>query len=151
MKTPLRAILLILGFEKLRTLPYDDGVGVWTVGWGHALGKVRPPAKPITEDEAAVLFEADLDRAERDVLAVVKVPLSAFQLGALVSFVFNVGGGAFASSTLLRRLNAGEFAAVPEELMRWTKGTVKGQKVELAGLVRRRTAEATLWRLGSDS
>lgn len=71
----------------------------------------------------------------------VTVPLQQHQVDALVSFVFNVGGGAFAESTLLRELNAGHYDAVPRELPRWVKADGK----TLAGLVRRRQAEGTLF------
>jgi lysozyme len=69
------------------------------------------------------------------------VPLNDNQFAALVSFVFNVGETAFAKSSLLKKLNAGDHAAVPKELMRW----VKAAGIQMDGLVRRRLAESDLW------
>ena len=71
----------------------------------------------------------------------ITVPVNDNQFSALVSFVFNIGVGAFKRASLLRKLNAGDYAAVPKELMRWVRA---GGKV-LAGLKRRREAEARLW------
>jgi hypothetical protein len=76
----------------------------------------------------------------------VTVPLSQNQFDALVSFTFNVGEGALAKSTLLKKLNAGKYSEVPAELMKWTKGGGR----ELPGLVRRRRAECALWRSVND-
>ncbi len=75
------------------------------------------------------------------------MPLSDCQYAALVSFVFNAGAGALRSSTLRRRLNAGDYDCVPSELAKWVKATDPntGRKVSLAGLVRRRAAEGELW------
>ena len=67
------------------------------------------------------------------------------QFDALVSFVFNVGAGAFGGSTLLRRLNQGEYKAVPAELMRWVNSGGR----PLPGLVRRRQAEGVLFSRGA--
>ncbi len=131
-------------WEGLRLDAYRDGGGVWTIGYGHtaAAGAPRPEAgMTITEVEAERILRADLAWAERAVERHVAVPLGEGQFGALVSFVFNVGETAFAGSTLLRRLNAGDYAAVPEQLQRWVHDG--GRRVE--GLVNRRAAEAGLW------
>lgn len=73
--------------------------------------------------------------------SLVKVPLTAHQMGALVSFAYNVGMGALGSSTLLRLLNAGQYDAAAKQFARWNKA---GGRV-LAGLTRRRAAEAALF------
>ena len=91
------------------------------------------------------LLEADLSKAATVVRRYVRVPLSAPQEAALIDFVFNLGEGNFASSTLLRVLNAGDYAAVPAQLRRWTKGRVKGVLTDLPGLIDRREAEVKLW------
>ena len=77
---------------------------------------------------------------EADVKRLVDVPLTQYQFDALVSFVFNLGSGAFGGSTLLKKLNAGDYSAVPAQLMRWNKA---GGRV-LRGLTRRRQAEIDL-------
>ena len=73
-----------------------------------------------------------------------KVPLNQAQFDALVSFAFNLGAGALETSTLLKKLNAGKYAAVPQEFEKWVKAGGK----TLPGLVRRRTAEAQLFEKG---
>ncbi len=135
-------------WEGLRLTAYKDSVGVWTIGYGHTGADVKP-GMTITNARADELLKSDLRTAERAVDNAVTVPLSDNQFGALVSFVFNVGVGAFNGSTLLRKLNAGDYASVPSELARWNKGTIKGKKVVIPGLVNRRAAEIGLWATGS--
>lgn len=143
-------LALIKQWEGLRLTSYKDVVGVWTVGYGSTGTHVRPNMT-ITKQEADQLLIADLDRFERAVDKLVKVSLTDNQFAALVSFAFNVGEGkdGFATSTLLRKLNRGDYAAVPAELAKWVNGTVKGKKVRIEGLVNRRAAEAGLWARGS--
>lgn len=99
----------------------------------------------ITEEEAEQLLKDDLDRFERVVQDKVTVPLTDNQFAALVSFAFNVGTGAFQRSTLLRKLNAGGYDAVPEQLARWVHAGGR----RLQGLANRRAAEAGLWARGA--
>lgn len=130
---------LIQDFEGLRLSAYDDGVGVWTIGYGHTKG-VRPGDR-ITKEQAEKYLFDDLEDAERAVARLAGVPLTDNQFSALASFVYNVGAGAFQTSTLLSRLNAGDYGSVPAQLKRWNRA---GGRV-LAGLTRRREAEARLW------
>lgn len=125
----------------------DPVKGTVTIGYGHTNLSDRPPrivpGMRMTKPEAErVLREVLRDLYEREVKRLVKVPLYQHEFDALVSFVYNVGGGNLGKSTLLRRLNKGEYDAVPAEFMKWTKS--KGR--ELRGLVRRRRAEAEMWR-----
>ena len=145
MKVSAAGINLIKEFEGVRLKAYKCPAGVYTIGVGHTSAAGPPVVKPgmeITNAQAMKILAQDLVQFEDGVEAAVKVPLSQNQFDALVSFAFNVGLGAFQKSTLLRKLNAGQYDAVPAELMKWTKagGT------ELPGLVRRRRAEAALWR-----
>ena len=87
-------------------------------------------------------MRSDLERFERGVNGLVKVELTKNQFDVLVSFAYNCGLGSLKKSTLLKRVNAKRFDDVPAELMKWTRG---GGKV-LPGLVRRRRAEAEMWR-----
>lgn len=146
---------LLKEYEALRLKAYDDETGepvdpgdpvhgTLTIGWGHTGDDVRPGME-ITEEEAEKLFDGDLDWAERAVNSQVKVSLSQHQFDALVSFTYNVGVGALAESTLLRKLNKGRYGAVPGELARWDKRTVDGKKVQSAGLANRRAKEAAMW------
>lgn len=139
MKTSLAGIELIKEFESLRLSAYLCPANVWTIGWGHTEG-VRK-GDTITRAQADAYLAGDLFGFEQDVDRLVKVPLTQSQFDALVSFAFNIGVDALAKSTLLRKLNSGQYDAVPLELARWNKA---GGKV-LPGLVRRRKAEAELW------
>jgi lysozyme len=130
---------------------YDDPAGHCTIGIGHLvhLGRCdgREPAefkRGIARERAFELLQQDAAEVARAVVRHVRVPLKQHQFDALCSFGFNCGTGAIATSTLTRRLNAGEFAAVPHELNRWVKAG--GQT--LPGLVRRRKAEGRLFSRG---
>ncbi len=137
------SLALIKRWEGLRLSAYQCAAGVWTIGYGHTAGV--KPGDTITEDEALRLLLADLRAAEETVERLVHVPLTDNRFGALTSFVFNVGQDAFARSTLLRKLNAGDYEAVSGELARWTRA---GGRV-VQGLVNRRAAESGLWVRGA--
>lgn len=134
---------LIVTFEGEKLTSYLDTGGVWTIGVGHTSDSkfTVKRGQTITKALSRELLYHDLKEAEGFVKALVKVPLNENQYGALVSFTFNVGGVAFKSSTLLRKLNAGDYKAVPSELMKWVNDNGK----RLDGLVRRRSAEGALW------
>ena len=101
----------------------------------------------ITEGQAERLLKDDLDRFEKRVSSLVKVPLTDNQFSALVSFDFNTG--ALHSSTLLKKLNQKKYEEVPNELMKYVKATVNGSKRTVTGLVNRRSAEVGLWARGA--
>lgn len=107
----------------------------WTIGWGHTSNVTE--GMVITEVQAEAFLRSDLGWAEDAVNAKVKVGLTQHHFDALVSFVFNIGAGAFSSSTLLRKLNAGDYAGAANEFPRWNKQ--KGKV--LGGLVTRRAME----------
>jgi len=135
--------------------PYLDPVGIWTIGWGHAIrdgadflrgaeNKARANALypgGITLAQAETLLKADVFDTCRDVQAVVNVPINDNQFAALVSFTYNVGIGNLKSSTLLKHVNAQRFTEAAGEFPKWNKSA--GQV--LAGLTRRRVAEAALF------
>lgn len=129
---------LIKSFESLQTKAYKDAVGILTIGYGSTGPHVKP-GMVISAAQADALLLSDLDRFEARVERLVKVALTDNQFAALVSFDFNTG--AIDTSTLLKKLNAGNYAAVPTELARWNKA---GGRV-LNGLTRRRAAEGALW------
>ncbi|RDD82426.1 lysozyme [Dyella tabacisoli] len=133
-------IALIQRFEGCRLVAYRDSVGVWTIGYGHTGPDVQP-GMSIDAAQADSLLQADLAHATAAILSLVTVPLRQPQLDALASFVFNLGAKAFAGSTLLRKLNAGDYAGAAAEFPRWSNAG--GQPV--AGLLRRRIAERTLF------
>lgn len=137
---------LIKEFEGLeKRLPngkiaaYLDPIEIPTIGYGHIKGVFL--GQVITREQAEQFLREDLQEAEAAVSDLVKVNLTDNQFAALVSFVFNLGAGALASSTLLRELNAGNYQAAADQLLRWVNAG--GQR--LAGLVRRRAAERQLF------
>lgn len=139
MKTSQKGINLIKEFEGLELTAYRCAAGVLTIGYGHTGRDVRS-GLTITEQEAEELLVKDLAIFEDAVNDLVKVPVTQSIFDALVSFTFNVGEGAFSTSTLLRKLNQRKYAEALDQLLRWDKaGTVK-----LPGLTRRREAERKL-------
>ena len=138
---------LIEGFEGLYLHAYHgaaDVPGLLTIGYGHT-SEAGPPTvvagQTITKQEADDILRADLSKVEDEVEKLVKVPLNDNQFAAIVSFTFNCGGGALAGSSLLRRLNAGNYASVPDSLMSWVNSNGRRQE----GLVSRRQREGLLF------
>ena len=145
MKTSDHGIAFIKRWEGVRLKAYRCSANVLTIGVGHtaAMGDPKPvDGMKITEAEAEAILRRDLGSIERDVEKAVTVHVNQRQFDTLVSFVFNVGIGAFHKSTLLKKLNASRYDEVPSELMKWTRA---GGRV-VQGLVNRRKAEADLWR-----
>lgn len=145
-----QGIELIKRFEGLHKAQPDGTVasyrcpaGKWTIGYGSTKG-VRSGMK-ITPEEAEALLLKDIKEHEHIVKQHVTVPLTQGQYDALVSFVFNLGGPNFRSSTLLKKLNRGLYDEVPEQFMRWNKARVDGVLTPLKGLTRRRAAEAAIF------
>ncbi|MFW2152803.1 lysozyme [Acinetobacter gyllenbergii] len=144
MKTSQVGIDLISSFEDTKLQAYDDGVGVWTIGIGTTVypnGVKVKKGDTCTLDQAKSYFAHDLKRFEASVNNLVKVPLSQNQFDALVSLTYNIGQTAFSKSTLLKKLNAKDYAGAADQFPRWNKG---GGKV-MKGLVRRRDAERALF------
>lgn len=138
-------------WEGLRLKAYKDSVGVWTIGYGHTSSAGSPVVKEglvITEEEAEKILLKDLKVFEKAVKESVTVPLNENQYWTLVSFCYNVGETRFKSSTLVKKLNKGEYSEVPKELMKWVYGTENGVKVKIKGLVNRRASECGLWSIG---
>ncbi|ERK18600.1 Mur1 [Pantoea sp. AS-PWVM4] len=135
MKTSNAGMELIKRSEGLELKAYRDSVGVLTIGYGHTFG-VKPD-DVVTPLQAEKFLRDDLSVAELTVNTSVKVKITQGQFDAMVSFVFNLGAGNFVKSTLLRKLNAGDYKGAAAEFGKWT---FAGKK-ELPGLVRRRAAE----------
>lgn len=137
-------LALVKQWDGLKTKAYRDVAGIWTVGYGHTSAAGAPAVTPnmaITEAEAEKILRADLAKFEDQVSRLVKVPLSDNQF-AVLDFDFNTGR--LGKSTLLKRLNAGDYDAVPAGPMKWVNAG--GKRVK--GLVNRRSAEAGLWAKG---
>ena len=138
-------------WEGLRLEAYPDpgsrDGNPWTIGYGHTSDGFLRVAKGllITQAQAESALRHDAGEAAAAINRLVKVRLTDNQRGALISFVFNVGIGAFGKSTLLKKLNGGDYNSVPVELARWNKNDGK----VMAGLTNRRSAEAGLWAKGA--
>lgn len=135
---------LIRRFEGFRGEAYRDAVGVWTIGYGHTTMAGPPRVTPglrLSREEAAAILARDVEKFSVGVRQAVTVPLNEAQFSALVSFAYNVGLGALRSSSVLKAVNAGDFAAVPQRLALWVKAGGRA----LPGLVKRRAAEGALF------
>jgi Phage-related lysozyme (muraminidase) len=144
---------LIKRFESFRANLCNDAAGHCTIGYGTLVHKGRcdgrdseaPYTNGVTQERATNLLTQRAEEFGRTVNDAVTVELNQNQFDALVSFVYNIGSGSFQSSTLLRVLNQGNYAAVPTEIKKWTKAHANSRLVELPGLVTRREAEAQLF------
>lgn len=139
-------------WEGLKLTAYRDVAGILTIGYGHTSAAGAPQVKAgmkISEAEAEQILRNDIAKFEARVDRLVKVPLTDNQYAAIVSFDYNTG--ALHTSTLLKKLNAGDYGAVPGELAKWVKTTdpKTGKKVTSQGLVNRRASEAGLWAKGA--
>lgn len=144
MQTSDKGIALIKQFEGCKLTAYQDSVGVWTIGYGWTQpldGKPIRAGMTIKQETAERLLKTGLVSYESDVSRLVKVGLTQGQFDALVSFTYNLGARSLSTSTLLRKLNVGDYAGAADEFLRWNKA---GGKV-LNGLTRRREAERALF------
>lgn len=153
LRTSTRGQALIRSFENCLKraaggfTTYICPAGVLTIGWGHtnANGRKFKAGDVWTQGECDAALREDIAVAERAVYRRVKIDLTQFQFDALSSFVMNCGEGNFAKSTLLRKINAKNFEGAADEFGKWVNGGGK----KLNGLVRRRKAEADLFREGT--
>ncbi len=146
--------------SKIGLQPKRDPCGIWTGGWGHAL-KTKDGSRfltgsadkaeayacypNMTEEQADELLQDDLAEFERHVSAMLKVEVNENQFAALTSFAYNCGAGNLHGSTLLKKLNAGDFESAANHFLDWNKGRVHGVMVVLNGLTARRDAERALF------
>jgi GH24 family phage-related lysozyme (muramidase) len=141
-------------FEGNHLKPYKGPIGETVIGYSHVLtqeeassgilmidGKTVDFRSGITEEQAKKLLEQDLAPIKAEIGSLVKVPLTTNQMDALTSFVFHVGLAPFKGSSLLRKLNAGQYEAIPDELMKWV---IMSNQV-VPGYVARRQYEIALW------
>ncbi|MBK8246259.1 MAG: lysozyme [Gemmatimonadetes bacterium] len=133
-------VRLVQEFEGCRLDAYRCPAGIPTIGYGATGPDIRM-GMVWTQEQADERLAEDLARFAAGVERLVQVDLTDNQFAALVSFAYNVGLGALAGSTLLRKLNAGDYEGAADQFPRWNKG---GGRV-LPGLVRRRAAERDLF------
>lgn len=136
---------LIKQWEGCKLKPYLDSVKIATIGIGtikYPNGKkVTMQDPPITVEQAEEYLMDHLVGNCISVSDLVKVQLNDNEFGALVSFVYNLGAGAFASSTLLKKLNKGDKPGAADEFLKWDHAGGK----RLLGLTKRRQAERALF------
>ena len=138
------ALTLIKYFEGCSLKAYPDPGSAdgkpWTIGYGHT-GKEVTKGLAWTQAQADAALAGDVARFACDVEKLIKVSVTQSQFDALVSFAYNIGVGALASSTLLRLLNAGDYDGASKQLALWNKNNGKVMR----GLTRRRAAETALF------
>lgn len=122
--------------EGTRYYGYLDPVGIPTAGVGHTGSDVEV-GKQYSQEQVAKWLADDMKEAEDAVNRLVKVPLTQNQFDALADFAYNAGGGNLAKSTLLKKLNAGDYQGAANEFEKWVYA---GGKI-LPGLVKRRKLE----------
>ena len=140
---------LIKEFEGLELTAYKDAVGIWTIGYGTTaaagVGVDPKPGMRITKADAEHYLSLALDKFAAKIDPLFKRPINENERGAFLSLAYNIGPGAFASSSALRYFNAGDKAEAARRITLWNKGTVNGKLTVLRGLVRRREAERQLF------
>jgi len=146
-----RGLDLIKKWEGFYEHAYDDGEGVWTIGYGTIRWDLKTPVKKgdtITHEEAERQLRKELQRVEDAIDASIKVPLNSCEFSALCSFGYNVGigwitGKGHQQATFIKKLNAGDRGAVPQGLLQFSHGAVSGKVYQ--GLLNRRKDEVKLW------
>ena len=139
-----KGIEMICRFEGLQLYAYDDGVGVWSIGFGtivYPSGTRVRKGDICTLEQAKFFMSHDLKKFEHAVDQAVKVSIDQNQFDALVSLTYNIGAGAFRNSTLLKKLNVGDYHGASAQFDVWNKASGR----VLQGLVNRRTVERTLF------
>ena len=136
---------LIKEFEGCKLTAYQDIVGIWTIGYGTTaaagLGIVPAKGMTITQERAEDLLRQGVEKFAATVDAMITAKVNANQFGASVSLAYNIGPNAYAKSTVLRELNAGNYDKAAAAFQMWNKAG--GEVVK--GLVRRREAERQLF------
>jgi lysozyme len=127
--------------EGFRERAYSDVAGFSTIGFGHRLTPADSYPNGITQSQAESILAADIAIAENAITHLVRVPLTQGQFDALVDFVFNLGAGRLAASTLLRYLNAGKYDDAAWQLLAWDHAGSR----QLPALKLRRESEFRLW------
>lgn len=139
------AIDLIKEFEGFEPKAYRDPVGIWTIGYGTTksagVGINPKDGMTITQDDAERYLQLAVQKFAAQIEDMIDVTVTDNQFGALVSLAYNIGPGALAKSTVMKRLNAGDYQGAADAFAMWNKA---GGKV-LPGLTRRRAAERALF------
>jgi len=145
MKTNRAGIELIKSFEGLELAAYKCPAGIWTIGYGHTTAAGPPAVKSgmkITAEQATEILVRDLVSYEAAVMNALRRNPNENQFSAMVSLCYNIGPGAFASSTVVKKFNAGDAEGAAAAFRLWKKADGK----VLKGLIQRREAEIELFR-----
>ena len=140
-------INLVKQHEGFRSYAYIDTSGLPVIGYGQTKihGKTVQMGQYVTQAQADAALAQELYHIQRIVQSKVRVKLTPNQLGALTSLVYNAGTRVITTSTLSRKLNAGDYAGAAKEFPRWNKANQGGRLVALPGLTKRRLAEQKLF------
>jgi lysozyme len=138
---------LIKEFEGFRSSAYIDSSGLPVIGYGQTRvnGATVKLGQSISQEQANIALQEELAQIQQLVLAHVKVNLNPYQLGALTSLVYNAGAVIVKNSTLIEKLNGGDYLGAAQEFVRWNKANSGGQLVVFPGLTKRRMAEQQLF------
>lgn len=138
---------LVKHHEGFRSYAYMDTSGLPVVGYGQSRinGRKVSLGQYITQAQADVALEQELHHLQELVKSHVRVELNPYQLGALTSLVYNAGSRILTDSTLIRKLNAGDYTGAAQEFPRWNKANQGGRLVAFPGLTKRRLAEQKLF------
>jgi lysozyme len=146
MKASQNCVNLIKSFEGYSAKAYKCPANVVTIGWGSTMyqdGSKIKMGDTVTEEEAEKLLMWELDKKS---IGLHGLKLNQNQADSLLSFIFNLGIGAFKKSTLYRKINLNPWdSTIRAEFLKWNKARVGGKLIELRGLTRRRDAEANLY------
>jgi lysozyme len=141
---------LLKTMEGCRLEAYQDIVGIWTIGYGQTGADIKLGLH-WTQSQADAALIHDLDRRSAALGELVTRRIGRNQFSALLSLSYNIGLEAIRSSSALRHVNAGEFAAVPDAIKLWNKAKIDGELKVSPGLAGRRAAECALWDLADDA
>jgi lysozyme len=146
MKASQNCIDLIKTFEGYHSKAYKCPANIVTIGWGSTMYKDGTKIKMgdvVTEDEAEELLMWELDKKA---IGLHGLKINQNQADSLLSFIYNLGIGAFKKSTLFKKVNLNPWdTSIKDEFMKWNKARVGGKLIELKGLTRRRDAESNLY------
>jgi len=132
-------IALAKKYEGFSPVSYNCPAGYPTIGYGHLVDKDSP--RSVTREGAEVILTSDLKKSEKPVRKKVEVRITSSQRDALVDFIFNLGAGRFSRSTLLKKLNKGDYQGAAEEFPKWIYAGGK----PLRGLINRRAEEKAMF------
>lgn len=133
------ALVILMGLEGFRAMPYQDQAGVWTDGFGNTASVV--PGKPVTVDKAKADLQRHVNAFDRTIMSCLKNGVSQGQYDAYLLLAYNIGGGAFCKSSIVREHNRGNYMQACSNMMRYNKIRINGVLTASRGLSNRRYTE----------